>query len=56
MITVIPGDVGSPIEPISTAKDFQWTAEDSEKVKELRKWWRVEQRRKGKRPSIAGDN
>ena len=47
MITVIPGDVGSPVEPISTAKDFQWTAEDSEKVKELRKWWRVEQRRKG---------
>ena len=40
---MIPGDVGDPIEPITTCdkKTFEFDIEDRQKVEELRKWWRV---------------
>ena len=40
---MIPGDVGDPIEPITTCdkNTFEFDIEDRQKVEELRKWWRV---------------
>ena len=45
-VTVVPGEVNTPIQPFSTAKELEFTDQDVEKVKELREWWRLEQKKR----------
>ena len=45
-VTVIPGEVKTPIQPSSTANELEFTDQDVEKVKELREWWKSEQKKR----------
>jgi hypothetical protein len=39
-ITVIPGTVGDPMRPVSTASKLSFSEFDQSKVEELRQWWK----------------
>lgn len=39
-VTLVSGNVGDPINPVSTSLKMTFTEYDEARVKELRDWWR----------------